>query len=276
MSIVVTGATGHLGHLVVEQLLARGVAPEEVLATGRSLAPLPVRTAVLDYADVDASLLGAGDTVLLVSASVPGDRVALHTNVIEAAAKAGVARIVYTSAPKADDTPLVLAPEHAGTEAVLRAGGVPFTILRNNWYIENYASVVDQARTAGEIVGSAGTGRIASATRAEFAEATAVVLTTDGHANATYELGGDTAWTFGDLAAALGPLVGRDVTYRSVSPAEHLEILRAAGLDEGTAGFVVALDGNIAEGTLDVVTKDLAHLLGRPTSALTEQLRTLL
>jgi NAD(P)H dehydrogenase (quinone) len=283
MSIVVTGATGHLGHLVVEKLLERGIAPDEVVATGRALdriadlADRGVRTAALDYAEPHLDgILEAGDTLLLVSGSEPGGRVALHRGVIEAAVKGGARRIVYTSAPKADDTTLVLAPDHAGTEQVLRTAGVPFTILRNNWYIENYAASLPRILAAGEVLGSAGDGRVASATRADYAEATAVVLTTDGHDDAVYELSGDSAWTFGEFAAALSSLVGREIAYRPVGSQEHLEALRAAGLDEGTAGFVVALDGNIRDGELDLVRPDLSRLVGHPVPALADQLRTLL
>jgi NAD(P)H dehydrogenase (quinone) len=282
MSVVVAGASGHLGRLTVEQLLARGIAPDEVVAAGRSLDRLAdlaargVRTAVFDYDAPDPGVFEAGDTFLLVSMPNPGNRVEQHRRALEAAAKAGVGRVVYTSAPHAADTTLVLAPDHKATEELIRASGVPFTILRNNWYAENYAQTVEQARATGEIVGSAGDGRVASALRVDYAAATAAALTTDGHEGATYELTGDTAWTFDEFAATLGSLLGRPVGYRSVSPEEHLAILTAAGLDEGTAGFVVALDQNIREGTLADVTGDLARLAGRPAATLTEQLRALL
>ncbi|HEY6745194.1 MAG TPA: SDR family oxidoreductase [Mycobacteriales bacterium] len=281
MSIVVAGATGHLGRLVVEQLLARGIAPDEVVATGRSagklaeLGQLGVRTAVFDYDAPDASVLSAGDTFLLTSGPVPGNRVQQHGNALDAAVKAGVARVVYTSAAHADDTTLVLAPEHAGTEALIKAGDVPYTIVRNNWYTENYAPTVAQAAQTGEIVGSAGSGRVASATRADYAAAIAAVLATDGHRNAVYELTGDTAWDFDQFAATLSTVLGREVTYRSVSPEEHLAVLTGAGLDEATAGFVVALDGNIREGTLADATSDLSRLAGRPSTPLEQALRAL-
>ena len=275
MSIVVTGATGQLGHLVVEKLLDRGIAPDEVVATGRDLdkvadlAARGVRTALLDYADPAAGgVLEAGDTLLLVSANTPGKRVEEHTAVIQAAAKAGVARIVYTSAARADDTTLVLAPEHAETERVLRDSGVPFTILRNGWYTENYQAAVEQAKATGEVVTSTGDGRVASATRADFAAAIAAVLSTDGHTDAVYELAGDEAWSFDEFAATLGDVLGRPVVHRRVTAQEHLEILRGAGLAEGTAQFVVALDTNTAEGTLALATGDLSRLAGRPTTPL--------
>jgi NAD(P)H dehydrogenase (quinone) len=281
MSIVVAGATGHLGHLVVERLLDRGIAPDEVVAAGRSLdrvadlAARGVRTAELDYTAPAEGVLEQGDTLLLTSLPDAGDRVARHRTAIEAAAKAGVARIVYTSAPHADTSALVVAPEHKGTEEVLADSGVPFTIARNNWYTENYAGTLAQARETGLVVSSAGTGRVASATRDDYATAIAALLATDGHENAVYELSGDTAWDFAELAAAIGTVLGRDVDYRPVSPDEHLAILTGAGLDEATAGFVVALDGNIRDGELADATPDLSRLAGRPSTPLVDALRAM-
>jgi NAD(P)H dehydrogenase (quinone) len=186
-----------------------------------------------------------------------------------------VARVVYTSAPHADDTELVLAPEHRATEELIVASGVPFTIVRNNWYTENYAGTLDKARQTGVIVGSAGAGRVASATRADYAAGIAAVLSTAGHDNVVYELSGDTAWDRGELAAAIATVLGRDVEYRSVSPEEHLAILVEAGLDEAIAGFVVALDGNIRDGALADAAPDLARLAGRPTTPLLDAVRAM-
>jgi NAD(P)H dehydrogenase (quinone) len=278
MSYVVTGATGHLGRLVVESLLDRGVAPAEVVATGRSvegladLADRGVRVERLDFDAVPESVpwLGRGDVVLLVSGSEVGRRVAQHAAVVELARRSGVARLVYTSAPAADHTDLVLAPEHAATERVIRDSGLPFTFLRNGWYTENYRPAFEQARETGVVAGSAGAGRVASAPRSDFAEAAAVVLTTDGHEGAVLELSGDVAWGFDELAAAFAAALGRDVTYEPLTPDEHRQALLDAGLDEGTAGFVVALDQNIAAGLVAVTTGELATLLGRPTVPLGE------
>ncbi|MGW6130997.1 SDR family oxidoreductase [Cellulomonas sp. NPDC055163] len=281
MSVVVTAATGHLGRLVVAELLARGVPAADVVATGRrvealaDLAAQGVRVVASDYADPEslrAAFEGA-DTVLLISGNEVGQRVTQHGNAIEAAKAAGVGRLVYTSAPRATTSDLVLAPEHKATEELLAASGLTTTVLRNNWYTENYVATLEQARATGEVVGSAGEGRVASATRADFAAAAAVVLTTPGHDGTVYELGGDTAWTHHELAAAIGEVLGREVVYRPVSPEEHLAVLTTAGLDEGTAGFVVALDGNIREGALADVTGDLSRLTGRPTTSLVDGLR---
>jgi len=284
MSVVVTGATGHLGHLVVEELLERGVPAEQVLATGRrverleDLAARGVRTAHVDHDDVTTldGVLEPGDTVLLVSGSLPGARLDQHRAVIGAATRAQVGALVYTSATRADDTPLVLAPEHAETEAALRASGLPVVVLRNNWYTENYARDLQLARETGVLAAGAGDGRVASATRRDYAAATAAVLADPGaHVGSTYELSGDVAWTYDELAAAMGEVLGREVTYQRLSPQQQTAALREAGLDEGTAGFVVALDGNIAAGALDVTTGDLSRLAGRPTTPLVEGLRPL-
>ncbi|SEB06399.1 SDR family oxidoreductase [Leifsonia sp. 21MFCrub1.1] len=280
MTIVVTGATGHLGRLTVDSLLARGVAASDIRAAGRSaerlapLAALGVETVVIDFEKPETlpDAFADADAVLLVSGSEVGKRVPQHRNAIAAAEAAGVGRLVYTSAPHATDGALVLAPEHKATEEMLAASSLPVTILRNNWYTENYTGLIDQAAATGEIVGSAGDGRVASASRKDYAEAAAVVLSTPGHEGAVYELSGDTAWSFDELASTIGELVGREVVYRSVSPEEHTRILTEAGLDEGTAAFLVALDGNIRDGELADARSTLAELIGRPTTPLAQGL----
>lgn len=284
MSIVVTGATGHLGRLVVTHLLADGVPADQVVAAGRrtetlaDLAERGVRVATLDYGQPEtiAAALEGAETVLLVSGSEVGQRVEQHRAVIDAAKAAGVGRLVYTSAPKADTSPLVLAPEHKATEEILRASGLTYTILRNGWYTENYLGDVQQARETGEIVGSFGDGRVASAPRDDFAAAAAVVLRTEGHDDAVYELSGDEAWGFDELAAAASEVLGRPVVYRAVSPEQRAADLAAAGLDEGTVGFVVALEGNTRDGLLAETSGDLSRLIGRPTTPLVDALRAAL
>ncbi|CAN5298598.1 SDR family oxidoreductase [soil metagenome] len=277
MSIVVTGATGHLGHLIVESLLARGVAPSDIVAAGRNvekldaLKPLGVQTAVIDFTD-PASLVTAftgASTLVLVSGSEVGQRIAQHTNAIDAAKSAGITRIVYTSAPRADTSALILAPEHKATEEYLRASGVDFTILRNNWYNENYASGLVQIRQTGVYAASTGEGRVASASRADYADAVAAVLTASNpaeHVNATYELSGDVAWNGSEFAEILTDVLGREVTYTPLTAEQHAAALRGFGLDEGTIGFVTALDANIAAGLLDKTSDDLSRLIGRPTT----------
>ncbi len=276
MTILVTAASGQLGRLVLDSLLARGVAPAEVRAGARTpdtlsgYAERGVDVVHLDYDDpaTVASAVKGIDRVLLVSSNAVGRRVDQHRAVVDAVAKEGVQQLVYTSAPRADDTTLVLAPEHRATEELVRASGVPFTILRNNWYAENYAQGLATARETGTLVTSAGEGRVASAARADYAEAAAVVLTEEGHQGQVYELAGDQAWTFDVLAEAYSEVLGRDVELRQVSSDEHVAILEGVGLDADTAGFVTALDGNIRDGDLAFTDGTLSRLIGRPTTPL--------
>ncbi|WP_265520821.1 SDR family oxidoreductase [Oerskovia flava] len=284
--IAVTGATGALGRHVVETLIAQGHPADQVVAAVRTPAraqDLADRGVVVREADYDrpetlAPALEGVSTLLLVSGSEVGRRVPQHTAVIDAAVAAGVRHLVYTSAPRATTSSLVLAPEHKATEEAVAASGLASTILRNGWYTENYLSTVLQARESGMIIGSVGDGLVASASRDDFAEAAAVVLAEietsaqSAHAGAVYELAGDEAWDHPALARAASEVLGRDVVYRDLDPAEHRAALLGAGLDEGTAGFLVALDGNIRGGDLAETSGDLARLLGRPTTPLTEGL----
>lgn len=280
MTIAVTGATGHLGALVLDHLLAT-TAPADVVAVVRDPAkaqPLAdrgvtVRTAAYtDPAALRAAFAGV-DTLLFISSSEVGQRVEQHRNVIDAAVAAGVGRVVHTSAPRATTSTLVLAPDHKFTEEYLTASGLPWTILRNNWYTENYLGQIEIARTTGTLVAAAGAGRVASASRADFAAAAVAVLTQDGHAGRVYELGGDHAWDHDELAAALAEIVGAPVRYRAVDGPTLIGILQQSGMDEGTAGFVARLDGDIAAGALGEVTGELSTLIGRPTTPLLEGLR---
>lgn len=280
MSIVVTGATGHLGRLIVEALLRDGTPAEQIVAGGRAveklddLAARGVRVARLDYTDpasLAAALEGA-ETVMLVSGSEVGQRFAQHSAVIDAAKAAGAKRVVYTSAPGATTSALVLAPEHKATEEYLAASGLDYTILRNGWYTENYIGTAQQGIASGTIAASVGSGKVASASRADYADAAAAVITGDGHSGRTYELSGDEAWDFAQLAATVAELSGTPVTYSPLTPEQHAAALTEAGLDEGTVGFVVALDGNIRDGLLAGTPGDLSALIGRPTTPLRDGL----
>ena len=284
MTIVVTGATGHLGKSIVEHLVARGVAPADIVAGGRSteklqaLADSGVRTAVIDYTRPDTltEALTDADTLILVSGSEVGQRVEQHRNAIDAAVAAGVKHLVYTSAPKADTSELVLAPEHKATEELIRASGIPATILHNGWYTENYVGALQQADSTGVLLTSAGDGLVSSASRTDYAEAAAVVVAEDGHAGSVYELSGDVAWNQQQLADTFAEILGKPVELKSVSSEEHLAILKDAGLDEGTAGFVVALDANTRDGLLGETSGDLSRLIGHPTTPLIDGLRAAL
>ena len=279
MSIAITGATGGLGRRVVEVLLERGVAAGDVVACGRNpqqlaeLAALGVRATAIDY-DRPETLAAAFDgveQVLLVSGNVPGARVAQHSNVIDAARAAGVARILYTSILRADTTTNVLAPDHVATEALIRDSGLTATILRNGWYADGYAGQVRDAIRDGALSAAAGDGVVASAPRAEYAEAAAAALLDPASAGRVYELCGDEEWGYADLAAIASLHAGRDIPYRAVSADERLEQLTAAGLDEGLAGFLVRLETDVADGVLaSEGSHDLSALLGRPTTPIAQ------
>lgn len=280
MTILVTGATGKLGRLIIASLLERGADPQSIVAGARDTAKgadLDVPVVHLDYTDpasVAAAVEGV-DTVVLVSGSEVGQRVAQHQAVIDAAKVAGVSKFVYTSAPKATTSALILAPEHKATEELIAAAGLPAVILRNNWYTENYAADLARAAETGVLTSGTGDGRVASASRKDFAEAAAVVALEDGHVGEVYELGGDVAWTYTDLAAAFAEIADREVVFVPVTFDEQIAALREAGLDEGTAGFVAALDAGIKDGALADTDGTLARLIGRPTTPLAEGLRAI-
>jgi NAD(P)H dehydrogenase (quinone) len=276
MSIVVTGATGQLGRLVVEALLARGVPAERIVATGRrveALADLQDRGVTVrraDYTDPDslrAAFAGA-EKVLLVSSSEVGQRLPQHGNVIAAAQDAGVRLIAYTSITKADTSTLALAGEHKATEQLLAESGVPYVVLRNGWYTENYTGQLPTYLEHG-IVGSARAGRVSAATRADFAEAAAAVLAGDGHAGKVYELGGE-AFTMPELAAVVSAATGQEVAYTDVPVEQYTQILVGAGLPEPVAAVFADGDRGVADGELHVAVDDLTTLLGRAPTPLAE------
>ncbi|KUG56363.1 NAD(P)-dependent oxidoreductase [Kocuria rosea subsp. polaris] len=280
MSIVITGATGQLGRHVISSLLRLDVQLPDLVAAGRNedklgaLRELGLATVRVDYTDpatLDEAFAGAG-TVLLISSSEVGRRVPQHRNAVDAAVRAGVSRVVYTSALGADRGKLLLADEHLATEQAIAESGLPYTILRNGWYTENFEPALRHAERTGVVLASAGDGRVASATREDYAEAIAAVLAQDGHSGQTYELSGDVAWSFDELAAALTEVLDREVTYRRLTPEQHLAELERTGVDESTARFLVALDANIEDGALDLVTGDLSRLLGRDTTPLVDAL----
>lgn len=273
--IAVTGASGQLGRLVMEGLLAR-VPAENIVAAVRSPAKVADLTArgvvvrIADYAKpetLDTAFAGV-DRLLLISSSEVGGRVPQHRNVIDAARRAGVGLVVYTSILHADTTPLGLGEEHRATEALLRASGLPHVILRNGWYTENYLASLPGALQQGAFVGSAGDGRIASAARADYAAAAVAVLTGEGHAGKVYELAGDTAYTLAELAAEVSRQTGRQIGYTDLPQAEFRAVLVGAGLPEPIADLLADSDAGASRGGLFDDGHQLSALIGRPTTPL--------
>ncbi|MFF1461543.1 SDR family oxidoreductase [Streptomyces sp. NPDC058330] len=277
MSIVVTGATGALGRLVVEQLLDT-VPADRIVAVVRDkekAAALAARGVELRVADYDrpetlAGAFEAGDRVLLISGSEVGRRIPQHTAVIDAAKAAGVAQLAYTGVLGGPDADFLLAEEHKATEQLVLDSGLPYTFLRNGWYTENYTANLAPVLEHGAVVGNAGDGRIASATWADYAAAAVAVLTGEGHLGAAYELSGDTAWSLDEYAAVVAEATGKEITYNRVPAAVHQEILVGAGLPEAFAAVLVDVDEAIGRGLLAATGGDLARLIGRPTTPLAE------
>ncbi|EPT7053890.1 SDR family oxidoreductase [Cronobacter sakazakii] len=278
--IAITGATGQLGQRVIDTLL-NTVAAQEIVAIVRNpakaaaLSARGVQVRAADYNDAAAltAALAGVEKVLLISSSEVGQRAPQHRNVIDAAKTAGVKLIAYTSLLHADRSPLGLADEHVATEKMLADAGIPYVLLRNGWYTENYLASVPPALEHGVFIGSAGDGKIASASRQDYAEAAAKVLTLDNQAGRVYELAGDHAWTLRDLTALLSKETGKTVSYQNLSEADFAAALTGAGLPEGFAKLLADSDIGASKGGLFDDSRQLSALIGRPTTSLEASLR---
>lgn len=278
--IGVTGATGQLGRLVIKQLKTK-TAAENVVALVRNpgkAIDLGVEVRAFDYTKPESlgEALKGIDHLLLISSNEVGQRKAQHENVIRAAQQAGVSWIVYTSLLHADTSTLSLAGEHLATEELLKASGIPYTLLRNGWYTENYTGSVAGAIAAGAFIGSAGTGKIASAARVDYAEAAAVVLTDESHRSKVYELAGDEAYTLADLAAEVSRQTGKDIPYNDLPENEYVERLRSLGLPGSLAHAIAGWDASAAKGDLFDDSHTLSRLIGRPTTPLADTVKAAL
>jgi NAD(P)H dehydrogenase (quinone) len=273
--IIVTGATGQLGRIVITKLLKKVPATEIVAlvrdpAKAADLAATGVQVRAANYnepATLDAAFAGA-TKVLLISGTEFGQRVQQHRNVIEAAQRAKVELLAYTSVLRADTSPMVVAVEHRETEALIKASGLHYTILRNSWYTENYTASIPSALQHGAFISCAGDGKISSAAREDYAEAAVAVLTQPNHAGNIYELGGDNAYTLSDLAAEISRQTDKQIPYKNLTQAEYQGALVGAGLPEFLAEFLASSDADAAKGGLFEAGKQLSQLIGRPTTSL--------
>ncbi|MEQ9877587.1 SDR family oxidoreductase [Pectobacterium aroidearum] len=273
--IAITGASGQLGRLVIAQLLEKVPASDIVVLVRdvnkvADLSAKGVKVKAADYNQPEAlaSALQGVDKVLLISSSEVGQRAAQHRNVIEAAVKAGVKLVAYTSLLHADKSPLALAEEHRQTETLLKDSGLPHVLLRNGWYTENYAASIPAALEHGVFIGSAGEGKITSATREDFAAAAVAVLTQEGQVGKVYELAGDEPYTLAELAAEISKQSGKSIGYQNLSEAEFTAALVSAGLPEVFAQIIADSDVGASKGGLFDGGKQLSRLIGRPTTPL--------
>jgi len=272
MTIAVTGSTGQLGRLVIEKLKVR-VPAGEIIALARDpakAADLGVAVRAADYARPETlgPALAGVDTLLLISSDAIGQRLVQHGAVIDAAKAAGVKRIAYTSILRADASPLVLADEHKATEALIKASGLTYALLRNGWYTENYTGSLAGAVAAGALIGASGEGRISAATREDYAEAAAAVIATPDAESRVYELAGDVAFTRTDLAAEVSRQTGKTIPYNDLPEAEYARILESFGLPAPLAAILAQSDTGAAEGGLFDDGRQLSSLIGRPTTPL--------
>jgi NAD(P)H dehydrogenase (quinone) len=275
--IAVTGANGQLGRLVIDQLLGK-VSPDQIVAavrdpeTAADLRALGVEVRKADYDDAGSlqEAFKGMEKVLLISSTVPGQRLRQHKAVIDAAREAGVALIAYTSMLRADSSQSVLAEEHLATEQYLIASGVDYVLLRNGWYLENHTAALPMAIEHGALIASSGSGRFASASRADYASAAVAVLTQSGHSKKIYELAGDTAFTMDDLAAAASTRLDRKIPYRDLPPAEYENALLGMGLPKMFVDVIINADAIALKGDLDSASRELSTLIGRPTTTLVE------
>jgi len=281
--IVITGASGQLGRLVIQSLLQK-VPASQIAAVVRNpakaadLAALGITLREADYNKPEtlAAAFTGASKLLLISSSELGQRVPQHKAVIEAAKKAGVGLLAYTSLLHANTSPLGLAADHQETERLIQASGIPAVILRNGWYTENYLASVPPALQYGVMLGSAGAGRIASAARADYAEAAAVVLSSEGHAGKVYELAGDTAYTLPEFVQEIATQSGKAIAYKDLPQADFKAALLGAGLPEPVADLLADSDVGASKGGLFNESHTLSRLIGRATTPLAASVAALL
>ena len=272
--IVVTGATGQLGQLVVDELLktidAKNIiAAVRTPAKAKSLAERGVQVREADYSQLEtlATAFQGASKLLLISSNELGKREEQHRAVIDAAKAAGVTFVAYTSILHCDTSPLALAKEHLATEQHLVSSGLSYSLLRNGWYFENQTAVIQPAIESGAFMGASGKGRFAAASRSDFAAAAASVLTGKGYEDSVLELGGDCPYTRAELAAEVSRQTGKEVGYRDLSQSDYRKVL-GAFLPTMVAESIADAEAHATQGALDDGSHTLSRLLGRPTTSL--------
>ena len=283
MKIAITGATGQLGNLVIEQLLQL-TAAQNIVALVRKIDKaehfkvqgIEPREFDYDHPETLVPALSGIDKLLLISANEIGRRTPQHQAVIDAAKVAGVPYLAYTSLLRADTSPLGLAQEHRETEKLIQDSGITYTFLRNNWYSENYLAGVAHTIEIGTLFGAAQDGRISSASRIDYAEAAAKVLTSTGHENKTYELAGSESFSLSDLATFIGQAVNKDIIYQNLSAEEYTQGLTQAGLPAGLVDVIVDADIQSIQGAMYSDSKDLEQLIGHKTTSIQDAIKAAL
>ena len=283
MKIAITGATGQLGNLVIEQLLQLTAAQNIVVlvrnvdkAEHFKVQGIELREFDYDRPETLVPALSGIDKLLLISANEIGRRTPQHQAVINAAKVAGVPYLAYTSLLRADTSPLGLAQEHRETEKLIQDSGITYTFLRNNWYSENYLAGVAHTIEIGTLFGAAQDGRISSASRIDYAEAAAKVLTSTGHENKTYELAGSESFSLSDLATFIGQAVNKDIIYQNLSAEEYTQGLTQAGLPAGLVDVIVDADIQTIQGAMYSDSKDLEQLIGHKTTSIQDAIKAAL
>ena len=276
MTIAVTGATGQLGRLAIAALKARGAAPVALARSPEKAADLGVEVRGFDYTRPDAAALRGVGTLVLISSNDFNDRAGQHRAVIAAARAAGVGHVIYTSILKGAQNPMLLAADHIETEAALKASGMAHTILRNGWYTENYTGSLAAAVAHGAMAGAAGDGLVATAARADYAEAIAAVALDPAHQGRVHELAGDQAYRLADMAAEVSLLTGKAIGYASLPEADYAAMLMGFGLPEGFARVLADSDVQASKGALFDDSRTLSRLIGRPTTPMAETVKAAL
>ncbi|PFW47243.1 SDR family oxidoreductase [Priestia megaterium] len=282
MKILVTGATGKLGSKVVESLLKSIPASDLAVsvrnpekAEGLRARGIEVRQGDFDNPETLDNAFTGIDRLLIISADGDNEtRILQHTNAVQAAERAGVKFIAYTSLANATESKNLMAPPHVETEAAIIRTGIPYSFLRNNWYLENEIGSIQGAMAGAPWVTSAGEGKVGWALQQDYADAAAAVLVGNGHENTVYELSGPLL-TQEELVSALGAVLGKEIPVQQVSDEKYAEIMKGLGLPDFVIPIVVGIQESIRNGSLEVEKNDFEKVLGRPVTPINEALTQL-